>query len=96
MILRHPWRKDTPRDNPPHYLAKQNPTPRLSGQNNTAPDYKDQEQQPARAKKLLTKVDGEERYVKNTAPGLNEGGATGTLALDARTQLGEAQDEFAD
>ena len=105
-ILRHPWRKKTPRD---HHTAlscktklntnrfrgtKANLTPRLRGQNNTAPGYKDQGQQPARATKLLTKVDGEEQYIKITAPGLTEDGATGTLALDAGTQLGEAQDKF--
>ena len=41
-------------------------------------------------------VDGEERNVKNTALGLNEGRAAGTLAPDTGTQLGEAQDKFAD
>ena len=44
----------------------------------------------------VCQVDGEERNVKNTAPGLNKDGATGTLSPDTRTQLGEAQDEFAD
>ena len=85
-FLRHPWRKTTP---------GANPKLRLNGPNNTAPGYKDQEQQPARASELLTKVDGEERNVKNTAPGLNEDGATGTLAPDPGTQLGTARDEFA-
>ena len=60
------------------------------------PGYKDQEQQPARATKLLTKMDGEEQNVKNTAPGLNKDGVTGTLAPDTATQLGNAQDELAD
>ena len=40
-------------------------------------------------------MDGEVRNVKNTAPGLNQDRATGTIALDAGTQLGKAQDEFA-
>ena len=48
-----------------------NPTPRLSGQNNTDPGYKYQEQQPDRATKLLTKVYGEEQNFKINALGLN-------------------------
>ena len=60
------------------------------------PGYKDQEQQPARATKLLTKMDGEEQNVKNTAPGLNKDGAAGILAPDTGTQLRDAQDKFAD
>ena len=49
---------------------------------------------PARATKLLNKVYRDERKVKITAPGLNKDGATGTLAPDARTQLGEAQEQI--
>ena len=56
----------------------------------------DGEHQPARATKLLSKVNGVKRSIKNTAPRLNEDGATEILDLDARTQLGDAQDEFAD
>ena len=51
------------------------------------PGYKDQEQQPARATKLLTIVDGEERYVKNTAPGQNKDRVTGTLAPESKPSL---------
>ena len=106
-ILRHQWRKDTPKDDHTALSCKQkpnanrlpgpgaNPTPRLSGQNNTAPGHKYQEQQPPRVTKLLTKVYGEERYVKNTAPGLNKDRAAGILALDTGTQLGDAQAKFA-
>ena len=36
----------------------------------------------------------EERKIKITAPGLNKDRATGTLALDAGTQLGEAQEQI--
>ena len=41
-------------------------------------------------------MDGEVQYVKNTAPGLNKDGATGILAPNTGTQLGDAQAEFAD
>ena len=41
-------------------------------------------------------MDGEERYVKNTATELNEDGATGILAQDTGTQLGDAQAELTD
>ena len=44
----------------------------------------------------VCQVDGEEQNVKNTAPGLNKDGVTGTLAPDTATQLGNAQDELAD
>ena len=44
----------------------------------------------------VCQVDREERNVKNTAPELNEEWATGTFAPDTWTQLGEAQDKFAD
>ena len=71
-----------------------NPTSKLSGQNNTAPGHKYQEQQPARATKLLTKVYREERKIKITTPGLNKDRATGTLAPDTRTSRGEAQEQI--
>ena len=65
---------------------------------NPTRDYMDRttQLQPARATKLLTKVNGEERSVKHTGSGLNKDGATGTLAKDTVTQLRDAQDEFAD
>ena len=72
-----------------------NLSPRLSNTKtkwteHTAPGHKYQEQQPARATKLLTKVYGEEWNVKITAPRLNKDGTTGTLAPDAGTQPGKA------
>ena len=48
------------------------------------------------ANTVVCQVDREEWNVKITAPGLNEDEATGTLAPGTGTQLGEAQDEFAD
>ena len=41
-------------------------------------------------------MDGKERYVKNTSPGLNEDGTTSILAPDTGTQFGDAQAKFAD
>ena len=44
----------------------------------------------------VCQVDWEERNVKITAPGLIKDEAAGTLAPETTTQLGAAQDEFAD
>ena len=46
------------------------------------------------ANTAVCQVDGEERNVKNTAPGLNEDRATGTLDPDVGTQLGAARVKF--